>query len=260
MAQTLLINPRKRGRKARRKNPSAAQKRNWARFAAMARSRAGSARKSNPKRRRRNPANYASGYAPVMYATNPRRRRSYRRNPVRAIVRRRRNPISLGGTTLNMNSVVSMFKEAAIMGGGAVLMDWGYSKISQYLPASMQAGPGQISAGTVVKMGITAALGIVLNRATKGLSRKAAMGAMVVQARDVALAYAPASIAGSVAGLGYLTPVPAWQRNLRTNTNGVGAYLPGMRSPALNGYVPGMKSPTLNGARLMAASRREGWR
>lgn len=252
MAQTLLINPRKRGRKSRRRNPtpSPAQRRARAAFAAAARARSGAARRANPKRRRRNPANYA----PVLYASNP-RRRARRRNPVGAYMvrRRRKNPISLGGSSLSINSIMGMAKEAAIMGAGAVAMDWGYAQISRYLPASMQAGPGQVTIGTAVKMGITAALGIALNRVTKGISKKAALGAMVVQARDVALTYAPASVAASVAGLGYMSPVPTMNRNLRLSANGggVGAYLPGMRSPALSGLGAyyGARSPLLNGMR-----------
>lgn len=245
MAQTLLINPRKR-RKARRSNPSPAQRRARAAFAAMSRARSGAARKANPKRRRRNPTNYA----PVLYSSNP-RRRARRRNPVGMLMRRRRrNPISLGGSSLSVNSIMGLVKEGAIMGVGAVAMDWGYAQFSRYLPASMQAGPGQITAGTAVKAALTAALGIALNRATKGLSKKAALGALVVQSRDVALTYMPASVAGTVAGLGYMSPAPTFNRNLRINAAGnLRAYVPGMRSPALQGvgaYVP-MRSPVLQG-------------
>lgn len=250
MAKTLLINPRRR--KARR-NPSAAQLRNRARFAAAARARS-RVRSANPKRRR-NPANYA----PLMYATNPSTRRRRRRNPVGAIGRyvsrrRRRNPISLGGSSLSMKGVLDLAKEAAIMGGGAVAMDWLYSQVSKYLPANMQAGPGQVNLGSVVKMGITAALGIALNRTTKGLSKKAALGALTVQARDIVLTYVPASVSASVSGLGYMSPTPTFNRNFRINANragnvGMGAYIPGMRSPALNGMgrYAAMPTPLLNG-------------
>ena len=67
MSQVLLINPRKRGRKTakRRKAPSAAQRANWARFAAAARAKSHGRRASNPikygkrrrvgSKRRRNP-------------------------------------------------------------------------------------------------------------------------------------------------------------------------------------------------------------
>lgn len=245
MARTVLINPKRR--KARR-NPSPAQRANQRRFAAAARARSNPAKR---RARRRNPAPIIS------YTTNP-RRRARRRNPVGAYVarRRRRNPISLGGGRLSVNSILSLAKDGAIMGAGAVAMDFLYAQVSKYLPANMQAGPGQLNLGSAVKMGITAALGIALNRATKGISRKAAVGALTVQARDIVLTFVPASVSSSVAGLSYASPARVMNRDLRIGSN-VGAYYRG-QSPLMNGvgaYIPGMRSPVLSGGRLAGMFR-----
>lgn len=263
MAETLLLNPAKR-RKSRRRNPtpSPAQRRARAAFAAMARARSGSARRANPKRRRRNPV----GRAPVVsYEMNPRRRRTRRRNPAlrayRSASRRRRNPIGLPG--LNLNSIIGTVKEAAVQGVGAVVMDMGYGYVSRYLPASLQAGPGQVTAGSAVKLLLTVAAGSLLSRATKGLSRKAAMGAATVQIADMARTFMP-SVA--MAGVGWSTPGRVVNRSARVGPNrvlsGVGQYTsPGGPTPLLNGVgqytAPGSRSPLLSGAG--SARLREGY-
>jgi hypothetical protein len=246
MAQTLLLNPRRR--KARRKNPSPAQLRARAKFAAMsrARSRAGSAAK-----RRRNPAR---AVYPEAMGANPRRRRARRRNPsMRAIsrIRRyRRNPI--GG--INVNGIMNVIKDAAVQGAGAVAMDIGYSSVARYLPASMQAGPGQATLGSAVKMIITAVAGKVLAKHTRGLSQKAALGALTVQARDIVAGLLPA---GTVAGLGYAVPGVVINRSARIGPNrGMGQYTNG-RTPLLSAYTsPGSMSPLLSG---QSAREREGF-
>lgn len=255
MAEVLLLNPAKR-RRARRKNPSAAQLRARARFAAASRARS---RAANPARkRRRNPLPvYAAAAAP-----NPRRRRrvARRRNPALRSYRaasRRRNPI---GSSLNLNAILGMAKEAAVMGAGAVAMDIGYSYVSRYLPASMQAGPGTVSVGSVVKLGLTAAAGRVLSKATRGLSNKAAIGAMTVQFRDIVSGMVPA---GVMSGVGYSVPARVINRTARigpNGINGVGQYTrPGSGTPLLSGMgrytAPGSVSPLLSGS----AREREGF-
>lgn len=256
MAEVLLINPAKR-RKARRANPSPAQKRARAAFAAAAR-----ARRKNPAKRRRNPVAQAA----VPYAENPRRRRrrvARRSNPALRTYRRRRNPI--GG--VSVNSIVTMLKDGAVMGAGAVAADLGYGYIANMLPMTLRAGPGQITAGSALKAVITAAAGKMLSRATNGLSVKAAQGALVVQARDIALALLPPSIAGSpagVAGLGYATPAGRLVNyTARVGPNrpmgagaGMGAYVAG-RSPLLNGTRGGMGAYMTPGATpLLSGSAR----
>jgi len=260
MSEVLLLNPAKR-RKARR-NPSAAQRANRARFAAAARARANPAKRR--RARRRNPvAVFSPG--PNRYATGTARGTAYRHrvassrtrtaakrraNPIR---RRRRNPISLGG--VNVNGVMAQLKEGALMGAGAVAADMGYSYIQRYLPASLQAGPGQVTAGSALKAVITAAAGVMLSRATKGLSRKAAMGALVVQARDIVAGLLPA---GSVAGLGYATP--ATRLSLQSNRIGpnraspLGAYTQGP-TPLLSAYTMPGASPLLSGGGARARER-----
>lgn len=251
MSEVLLLNPAKR-RKARRKNPSAAQLRARARFAAAARARS---RAANPARkRRRNPA---PAYAALANPA-PRRRRA-RRSAIRsyrAASRRRRNPISLG-SSLNLTAIMGMAKEAAVMGAGAVAMDVGYSYVARYLPASMQAGPGTVSVGSVVKLGLTAAAGRLLSKATRGLSNKAAIGAMTVQFRDIVSGMVPA---GVMSGVGYSVPARVINRSARIGPNGVGMYTrPGSQSPLLSGVgrytAPGSVSPLLSGS----AREREGF-
>ena len=240
MAEVLLLNPRAR-RKSRRRNPSPAQLRARAAFAAAAR-----ARRKNPRRARRaNPVAPATGYA-----ANPRRRRRYarRRNPVmsfRRASRRRTNPINLTG-------IMDMMQGAAIQGAGAVAMDVAYSYVAKYLPASMQAGPGQVTVGSAVKAVITAVAGKALSRATKGLSMKAAQGALTVQARDIVAGLLPA---GTMAGLGYAVPagrVVNYSPRVGPTRTALGAYTNGP-TPLLSAYTAPGYSPVLSGAR-----RREG--
>lgn len=251
MAEVLLLNPAKR-RKARRRNPSPAQRAARAKFAAMARARSAGARRANPKRRRRNPT------PAVSYEMNPRRRRARRRNPIAAYrrVARRRNPIGLGSVSLN--GIMAVAKEAAVMGAGAVAMDVAYGYVQKYLPASLQAGPNQATVGAAVKAVLTVAAGQMLSRSTGGLSRKAALGALTVQMRDLVSGMLPA---GTVAGLGYAVPGRVVNRSARIGPNQttMNAYTPpGSKTPLLNAYTaPGSMSPLLSGVR--DARAREGF-
>lgn len=254
MAELLLLNPRKR----RRRNPIAKKT------------------KRKAVTRRRNPI-----------AAVSRRRR--RRNPIAAVARRRRNPIALRsarrgrrgrsrnpiGGGLSVKGVMRVLTDAAIMGAGAVAVDMGYAQINRMLPATLQPTPGRLGVGDAVKAVITAALGAVLNRPTKGLAGKAALGSLTVQARDIAaklLTQAGVPMAG-VAGVGYYTPGAVINRTARVGPNrgitnngaGMAAYLPPGRTPLLNGvgrpvaaYLPPGRTPLLNGGRQGASGAREG--
>lgn len=231
MATTLMLNPRKRSAK-RRKAPSAKQRANWARFAKMARARAG--RSGNPAPRRRGKRRAARRSNPVM---------SYRRS-----VRRRRNPISLGGSgLLNFRSYFAPIKEAAIMGAGAVAMDMAYAYATPYLPAMLQRVPGKLGMGDLAKMLLTVAFGKLLAKPTKGLSMKAAQGALVVQARDIALTFIPTPVP-TVAGLRGLGALPSAGAaypgaGLRRNWTGTGMATPSGVGQVVRGRAPLVNAP-----------------
>lgn len=227
MAEVLLLNPRPRrkARKARRRNPSPAQARARAAFAAAAR------RRVNPAKRR------------VARRRNPIVAHARRANPISAYrrrSRRRTNPISMDG-------IMQMLQGAAIQGAGAVAVDVAYSYVAKYLPANMQAGPGTVSLGSAVKAVITAFAGKALSKHTRGLSMKAAQGALTVQARDIVAGLLPA---GTVAGLGYAVPSPVMNYNPRIGPTrtALGAFVPG-RPPLLSAYMAPGASPVLSGAR-----------
>jgi hypothetical protein len=242
MAQMLLINPAKRrtvkrsAAKKRRKNPSPAQRAARAKFAAMSR-----ARSANPARkrarRRRNPV-----------AVAVRRRR----NPIgvsmaRKMTRsyRRRNPIGMGGSLFNFRSYFATMKDAAVMGAGAVAMDVGYSYINRMLPAMLQRTPGSVTAGDAVKAVLTVMIGRLLAKPTRGLSQKAAMGALTVQAYNITASMLPASM--PVNGLGWSNAgrvVPGGFGGGRTTQNGNRqAFNPQQLAMIQNGGV----SPLLSG-------------
>lgn len=248
--QMLLINPAKRAKRKgsakRRKAPSAAQRANWARFARMARSRAGS-RSANPASRRR-----ARSAGPVRRRRNP---VSYVR---RAVSRRRRNPIKLGGSLFNFRSYLAPLKDAAVMGAGAVAMDVGFSYVNRYLPASMQKVPGTVGVADALKAVLTVALGRLLAKPTRGLSNKAAMGSLVVQFRDITMQLLPPGSLPGLNGLGFVTPaytVPQIRRassyTRPGNTTGISMITQGQRSPILGMITQGQRSPLL-GARVAA--------
>lgn len=238
MSQMLLINPRRR--KARKsggkKRRTAAQRAATARMLAANRRRAG--RSSNPAPRRA-------------------RRSKRRSNPISYAPRRvaRRNPISLrGGSLTRISTYLAPIKDAAVMGAGAVTMDVAFGYINPLLPVSMRKVPGVLGVGDAVKAVLTVALGQLLSGVTRGLSRKAAVGSLVVQARDIAVTLLPAGM--TVNGLGYVTAgqvVPGM--NGRVNSNmmmrgRVGAYTGGPgQSPLLSAYTGGPgQSPLLSRA------------
>jgi hypothetical protein len=107
-----------------------------------------------------------------------------------------------------------------------------------------------------VKALLTVVAGNGLSRVTGGASKKAAMGSLVVQMRDLVSGMLPA---GTVAGLGYSVPGRVINRSARIGPNRLSMYTPpGTQSPLLNAYTaPGMRSPLLSGAGN--ARQREGF-
>lgn len=214
MAEMLLINPRRRAKRAtakrrvvRRANPVAAA----------------------PKRkvhRRRNPI----GLGRVAHA-----------------VKRRRNPISLGG---GAKGIMRQLQGAFVGGAGSVAVDVIMGQVNGYLPASMQRTPGAIGVGDAVKMGITIALGRLLRKPTKGMSDELAAGALTVQAAEIIRSVVPASM--TMGGVGYGSPARIVQGTNRVTPN-MGAYMPraitGQQSPLLNAYARPGATQLLSGAR-----------
>lgn len=228
MAEMLLINPRRRTRKARKAGRSAAQRAATRRLVAMNRSRR--------RARRRNPAPAA------VVAMNPRRRRMARRsNPVR-MVRRRRNPALLGG--FSFRTVINAVKEAAIQGGGAVAFGLVHGKIQEMLPDNLKVIPNQVGIGDALKAGLTVLIGSVLNGPTRGLSMRAATGALTVQAYELIKTQLPSGYT-----LGYMTPgvITQGQANVGPDRGMVGRYTQPGATPLLNRYTQPGASPLLNG-------------
>lgn len=209
MAEMLLINPRRRTRKAakakrrvRRHNPLAAV----------------ATRRAAPKRRR-NPIGLAR------------------------VTRRRRNPIGLGGS-----GIAKQLQDALMGGAGAVAVDALMGQLNGYLPDTMKRVPGTVGVGDAVKMGITIAAGQMLSKATRGASRKLAAGALICQARDILSTFVPstmamgyASPARIVQGNSRVSPINRMGAYQRPDGGtpllaGVGAYQrPGGGSSLLNG-------------------------
>jgi hypothetical protein len=236
MAEMLLINPRRRkARKATRR--SAAQRRATAKLVAMSR------------RRRRNPSP-----ARAIVAANPRKRRmARRRNPVavtRRVMRRRRNPsmrFSFGG-------VIGAIQNAAIQGAGAVAFDLIHGQIQRFLPAMLVPVAGRVGLGDLVKASLTVFLGQALNGPTRGLSSKAATGALTVQAHALIRSFVPSSMP-----LGYASAGMVGTGSARIGPNraivGMGRYTRPGATQLLNSYVQPGATPLLNGSR---ARMREG--
>jgi hypothetical protein len=232
MSKMLLINPKKR-RKAR----SAAQK-------AATRRMLAANRRGGAKRRRRNPVTVRSA------STVPavRRRMARRTNPVATIParRRRRNPISLGG--LNVKSIMSAVKDAAIGAGGAVGVDLLMGKIGPMLPASLQRTPGTVGAGDAVKLLVTILAGKLLAKPTRGLSVKMAQGALTVQAHGILSQFMPAGL--TLGGMGYYSPGV-----VVSGTNRIG---PTRRASNVAAYAAPGVTPMLNGGGRVGAYAQPG--
>ena len=225
MSQMLLINPkRRRAKSGGKKRRTAAQRAATKRMIAANRGRAG--RSANPAPRRRRRVGAKRRRNPIMGAT---RRSAYRR---------RRNPIAMrGGSLTKISTYLGPIKDAAVMGVGAIAVDVAFGYINPMLPVSMRKVPGVLGVGDAVKAVITVALGQLLKGATRGLSQKAAVGSLVVQARDIAMTFMPASV--QVNGLGYVTAgqvVPGMTGRVNSNMRPgqIGAYTGGPgQSPLL---------------------------
>jgi hypothetical protein len=223
MAEMLLINPATRGKRKTKRRTTA---------------------------RRRNPIK--AGSPTMAVRRNPlygpkRKRRSMATMKRRVMRGRRRNPIGGGMAGGYMGAI----REAVMGGAGAVVMDLAYGQINNFLPASLKRTPGSVGAGDAVKAVITVALGHMLNKATRGFSRKAAQASLTVQATEIMRSFVPASMS-----LGYATPAYVAQGTPRTGpirrgVNGLRAYTGGGGSPMLSAYTPaGGMTPMLNGARM----------
>lgn len=243
MSEMLLINPRVR-RKARR-NPASVFP-----------------RAANPKRRRR--ASKARARNPVSAL---RRRVMARKNPIRASkrrhhARRRRNPISMGSIT-NSKMWMDMLKEAGIGAVGSVAVDYAMGYLKAYLPTSLQQSTDPApQAYDAVKAVVTVAAGVVLNKTTKGLSIKAARGALTVQLAQLLAKNLPASMLPAN-GLGFYSPGAVVQGNARVapvrisrSNAGMNAYMPS-GSPLLSGMGAYTRagSPLLSGGNDGARGR-----
>jgi len=228
MSEMLLINPRRRRRKA----PSAAQKRARAAFARAAKARA-------VRRRRRNPDDNSISMA------QPRRRRRTALRAMRAVRRRRSNPAMMGGLTVR--SLMSQLQAGLVSGAGAVVFDVAHGQIQRFLPAMLVPTPGAIGVGDAVKALITASIGQLLSRPTRGLSQKAAAGALTVQMHGIIRSYVPATLP-----LGYMSPAEVTGGSARIGPNkmvtGMGRYTAPGETPMLNRYTSPGSSPLLNAA------------
>jgi hypothetical protein len=221
MAELLLINPRKRVRKAKKaKRKSRGRRRNPVSMRAVTRRAATPVAKKNPRRRRR-----ASTFS---------------------LRRRRRNPsFRMGGI---FSGLVPMLKNAAIGAAGAVGVDLAMGQVNKYLPDAVKVQPGKVGAGDAVKAVITVALGKLLSRPTRGMSVTAAQGALTVQAHGIIKQFLPATV---TAQLAYASPARIIPGSNRIGPNTMAAYQrPGGSSALLNAYLkPGSASPMLNSAR-----------
>ena len=199
MAEMLLINPRKRARKARRTTT-----------------------KRTRVARRRNPI---TSTVPI----------ARKRNPVRAMRRRimrRRNPIGMGAASGYINAI-----RDALMGGvGAVAFDIVHGQIKRFLPAALQVQPGKIGAGDAVRAIITVFAGEALNKVTRGFSRKAAMASLTVQAHDLLKGFVPAALP---LGYASPALVAQGTNRVGPIRQGMNAYTPPGQTPLLSAYTKG---------------------
>jgi hypothetical protein len=228
MAELLLLNPRRRARRAKP--------------AAKRRTRRASSRRRNPV-----PAGLARYMARKGRRTISRApRRARRSNPiarvVRSVRRRRRNPIALGGQARNM---MAMIQAALVGGAGAVAVDVAMGQINRFLPATLQRTPGRIGVGDAVKAALTVVLGKLLAKPTRGLSVKMAQGALTVQAHQLIAGFVPAGMT-----LGYSVPGHVVQGTNRVGPirQNVGAYTRKNVTPLLSAYTRPGATALLNGS------------
>lgn len=250
MAELLLINPAEPVRKRNMtKKTRRAGKRKWgspAQRAALrkmlAARRAGRKASSGPRRVTRS-AVRKRARNPIMGGTARRR------------VRHARNPIALG----KVGTYLAPIKDALLGGAGAITVDLAYGQVARFLPDMLQRKPGEVGLGDAVKAVFTVALGQMLAKPTRGMSRKMASGALTVQAAQILARFVPAGL--SMGRVGYYSPAAVTAGTPRVNAirSGVNAYVPGP-TPMLNAYVPGTPPMlrTVGGGLGRSAAAREG--
>lgn len=273
MAEMLLINPRRRKKRTfaeselddpttrpRRRRRKAAAKRKPAakrprrktttrKAPVMARRRRRSTvrRAAAAPRRRRSTAVRARARLRALTAARRAIGRARRMNPRR----RRRNPAMLSTT-----GIMGAMQQALVQGAGAVAFDVLHAQLARFMPASLQVTPGQVGIGDAVKAVATVMIGRALRGPTRGLSMRAAQGALTVQAHQLIRGFVPAGM-----GLGYAGPAMIANMSNRIGPNrgvpGLNAYTrPGTATPLLNAYTGPGASPLLSGSR--SARVREG--
>jgi hypothetical protein len=239
MAELLLINPRRR-RKA---------------HAAHAK------RRASVKRPRRNPVTVISSAAPHHRRKARRVHARRRHNPIyakrRHHARRRRNPIHFGG--ISANGIKAMMTEAAIGGAGSTLLDIIMGYLNPMLPTLLQptaANATTVEISDAVKAGVTIALGQGLAHATKGLSKKMAMGALTVQAAGIFRTFVPSTMT-----LGFYSPAAIAQGTNRIGPirQGVNKYVQPGATQMLNKYMQPGRTQMLSGNPMQGSPQmREG--
>jgi len=236
MPEMILLNPRRRKRRA---SPAAAT--------------------ATRRKRRRVTRSGRKVHGPSLLQFRDYRSRHPNANPRRR--RRRRNPIGTGGgSRVSTGNIMSMLREAALGGAGALAADILMGQINPMLPPSLQTDPTTVGAGDVVKAGITATLGLMLSRATKGASKRMAIGALTTQVRDILSLNLPSTMT-----LGWTGPAKMIRGQARIGPNvmrqqpQLRSYMPGARAPLLNSYMrQGGQSPLLSSGSRVAS--REGIR
>lgn len=206
MAQLMLINPARRPSKRRKAGSRKATPAQLRALAKARRARAGLSANPSPRRRRRS-----------LRATSVSTRR-----------RARRNPIGVGG-------IMGSLGTAVWGAGGALAVGAAYNMLP--LPATLKTG----MMGTVSKLALAVAFGMIAKPMVGRNAGKMAEGAMTVIAYEALQGMLPASMGGSgVAGLGYMSPGMVVGGNALPNTsvmNGVGEYVSGMGG--MGEYVSG---------------------
>jgi hypothetical protein len=156
--------------------------------------------------------------------------------------RRRSNPI---GGRFGLGMIMRQVQDAAIQGAGAVAMDLLYGQVQRFLPATLQRNPGSIGLGDATKAVITVALGHFLSPLTRGMSRRAATGALTVQAHGLIAGLLPSGMTLGYAGPGRIVQGAS---RIGPNRGTVGRYVAPGQTPLLNAYTqPGGVTPLLNG-------------
>lgn len=195
VAELMLVNPR---RKARPRRAMSALQRKY--FGGGRRKRAAA-----PRRRRRSAAR-----AVTVVQRNPIRRRRRR-----SIMRARRNPISMRGTT---GKITSALMPAAIGAAGGIGLNYilSTSTVQSAMPASLQSGIGNAAMRIVLGLALGWGVGKV---AGKSIGSQVAIGAVTISLASVAASY----MSGAGIGTG------AYGGGASYQMNGLGANAQPMR-------------------------------